>query len=247
MSVLDTILRAKRDEVTLLHQPQTRDAVHAAALAAPPPRDFTGALRRGGRLAVVAELKRRSPSKGDLAPDLDPAATAASYARGGAAALSVLTDQLFFGGTVEDLRHARHAAPNTPALRKDFVIDADQVYESRAIGADAVLLIVAAVPDRGLLGELHELAGDLGLAALVEAHDEAELDVALALGAAVVGVNARDLGTFDEDLGVAERLAARIPTDVVAVAESAIRIPADAARVAAAGYDAVLVLSLIHI
>jgi indole-3-glycerol phosphate synthase len=241
MSVLDTILRAKRDEVTLLHQPQTRDAVHAAALAAQPPRDFTGALRRGGRLAVVAELKRRSPSKGDLAPDLDPAATAASYARGGAAALSVLTDHLFFGGTVEDLRQARQAAPNTPALRKDFVIDADQVYESRAIGADAVLLIVAAVPDRGLLRELHELAGDLGLAALVEAHDEAELDVALALGAAVVGVNARDLGTFDEDLGVAERLAARIPADVVAVAESAIRNPADAARVAAAGYDAVLV------
>jgi indole-3-glycerol phosphate synthase len=241
MSVLDEILRAKRDEVTLLHQPQARDAVHEAALAAPPPRDFTGALRRGGQLAVIAELKRRSPSKGDLAPDLDPAATAATYAQGGAAALSVLTDQLFFGGSVEDLAQARAAAPDIPVLRKDFVIDADQLYESRAIGADAVLLIVAAVPDPGLLRDLHELAGAIGLAVLVEAHDEAELDVALALGAAVVGVNARDLGTFNEDLGVAERLAARIPTDVIAVAESAIRSAADAERMAGVGYDAVLV------
>jgi len=241
MSVLDDILRAKRDEVTLLHQPQARDAVHEAALTAPPPRDFTGALRRGGRLAVIAELKRRSPSKGDLAPDLDPASTAAAYARGGAAALSVLTDHLFFGGTVDDLREARAAAPDTPALRKDFVIDADQLYESRAIGADAVLLIVAAVPDRGLLRELHGLAGELGLGVLVEAHDEAELDVALGLDPTVVGVNARDLGTFEEDLGVAERLAARIPPPVVAVAESAIRGAADADRVAGAGYDAVLV------
>jgi indole-3-glycerol phosphate synthase len=241
MSVLDDILRAKRDEVTLLHQPQARDAVREAALAAPPPRDFTSALRRDRRLAVIAELKRRSPSKGDLAPDLDPASTAATYARGGAAALSVLTDQLFFGGTVEDLRQARAAAPETPVLRKDFVIDADQLYESRAIGADAVLLIVAAVPDRGLLRELHGLAGELGLAVLVEAHDEGELDVALGLEPAVIGVNARDLGTFEEDLGVAERLAPRIPPAVVAVAESAIRGGTDAARVAGAGYDAVLV------
>ena len=241
MSVLDDILRAKRDEVTLLHQPQARDAVHEAALAAPPARDFTGALRHGGQLAVIAELKRRSPSKGELAPDLDPVATAATYARAGAAALSVLTDQLFFGGSIDDLRQARAAAPDTPVLRKDFLIDADQLYESRAIGADAVLLIVAAVPDPGLLRDLHELAGAIGLAVLVEAHDEPELDVALALGAAVVGVNARDLGTFNEDLGVAERLAARIPTDVIAVAESAIRSAADAERMARVGYDAVLV------
>jgi indole-3-glycerol phosphate synthase len=153
----------------------------------------------------------------------------------------VLTDQPFFGGTIEDLRAARAAAPATPALRKDFVIDADQVYESRAVGADAILLIVAAVPDPGVRRDLHELAGELGLAVLVETHDAAELEAALALGPGVVGVNARDLGTFDEDLGGAERLAARIPPDVVAVAESAIRAPDDAKRMAAAGFDAVLV------
>ena len=241
MSVLADILAAKRDEVTLLHQPQTRDAIHAAALAAPPARDFTGALRRDDQLAVIAELKRRSPSKGDLAPDLDPATTAAAYAAGGAAALSVLTDRVFFGGSVDDVRQARAAAPATPALRKDFVIDADQLYESRAIGADAVLLIVAAIPDRGLLADLHDLAGEVGLATLVETHDGAELDVALSVGARVVGVNARDLGTFEEDLGAAETLATRLPPDVVAVAESAIRTPDDAKRMAAAGFDAVLV------
>jgi indole-3-glycerol phosphate synthase len=241
MGVLDEILAAKRDEVTLLHQPPTRDAIHAAALAAPAPRDFVGALQRGDQLAVIAELKRRSPSKGDLAPDLDPAATAAAYQQGGAAALSVLTDRLFFGGSVDDLREARSAASDTPALRKDFTIDVDQLYESRAIGADAVLLIVAAVPDRGALRELHELAGALHLGALVEVHNEDELEVALELGARVVGVNARDLGTFAEDLSVAERLAARIPRAVVAVAESAIRAVADARRMADAGFDAVLV------
>jgi indole-3-glycerol phosphate synthase len=241
MSVLDEILAAKRDEVTLLHQPPTRDAIRAGALAAPPPRDFVAALRGSEHLAVIAELKRRSPSKGDLAPDLDPAATAAAYAAGGAAALSVLTDRVFFGGSVEDLRRARDAAPDTPVLRKDFTIDADQVYETRAIGADAVLLIVAAVPDDALLRDLHDLAGELGLAALVEAHDNAELERALTVGARVVGVNARNLATFDEDLAGVARLAARIPPDVVAVAESAIRVPDDAAQMAAVGFDAVLV------
>jgi indole-3-glycerol phosphate synthase len=241
MTVLDDILAAKRDEVTLLHQPPARDAIRKAALAAPPPRDFTGALRHGDHVAVIAEFKRRSPSKGDLAPDLDPATTASAYAAGGAAALSVLTDQLFFGGSVHDLEVARAAAPDTPALRKDFTIDVDQVYESRAIGADALLLIVAAVPDVAELTDLHTLAAELGLDVLVEAHDEAELDVALGVGARVVGVNARDLGTFAEDLSVAERLAAQIPPDVVAVAESAIRTVDDARRVAAVGFDAVLV------
>lgn len=241
MSVLDDILAAKRDEVTLLHQPATRDAIRAAALAAPAPRDFTGALRRSERLAVIAELKRRSPSKGDLAPDLDPAATAAAYAGGGATALSVLTDRVFFGGSVDDLGQARDAAPQVPVLRKDFTIDIDQVYETRAIGADAILLIVAAVPDDALLRDLHDLAGELGLAALVEAHDEAELERALDLGAQIVGVNARNLATFDEDLAGVARLAATIPPDVVAVAESAIRVPADAAQMAGVGFDAVLV------
>ncbi|MGQ0804588.1 MAG: indole-3-glycerol phosphate synthase TrpC [Actinomycetota bacterium] len=241
MGVLAEILAAKRDEVTLLHQPETRDAIRQAALDAPEPRDFAGALRRpDGTLAVVAEIKRRSPSKGELAPELDPAETARAYESGGAAALSVLTDRPFFGGSVEDLREAR-AATRLPALRKDFTIDETQVLEARAIGADALLLIVAALPDDSVLADLHAFAGEVGLAALVEVHDDAELDRALAVDAAVVGVNCRDLGTFAEDLAVAERLATRVPPDVIAVAESAIRAPADAGRMAGAGFDAVLV------
>jgi indole-3-glycerol phosphate synthase len=239
--VLAEILAAKRDEVTLLHQPQTRDAIRRAALAAPAPRDLAATLRRpDGRVAVIAEIKRCSPSKGDLAPDLDAAVTAKAYEAGGAVALSVLTDRPFFGGSVDDLQSAREAT-SLPVLRKDFTLDEIQVLEARAIGADALLLIASALPDDALLAELHGFAGDLGLTALVEVHDEAELDRALAAGAVVIGVNCRDLATFGEDLGVAERLAQRMPPDVIAVAESAIRAPADAERMGAAGYDAVLV------
>ncbi|HEY4398857.1 MAG TPA: indole-3-glycerol phosphate synthase TrpC [Acidimicrobiia bacterium] len=241
MSVLEEILAAKRAELAMLHESEARDTLRRAALEAPPARDFAGALRRpDGRLAVVAEIKRRSPSKGDLAPGLDPAAVAKAYETGGAAALSVLTDRPFFGGSVDDL-HAARAAVEIPVLRKDFTIDETQVYESRAIGADAVLLIVAALNDDGLLTGLRELAEEVAIVALVEAHDDAELDRALAAGASIVGVNARDLGTFGEDLGLSERLADRIPADVIAMAESAIRAPADAERMADAGYDAVLV------
>jgi indole-3-glycerol phosphate synthase len=241
MTVLDEILSAKRDEVTLLHRPQVRGLLRTEALAAPPARDFAGALRpANGNVAVVAEIKRRSPSKGDLALDLDPAATAAAYAAGGAACLSVLTDGPYFGGSVDDLRAAR-AACGLPVLRKDFVIDEVQVFETRAVGADAMLLIVAAIPDDRLLTDLHSLAADLGLAVLVETHDAAELERALGIGARIVGVNARDLGTFDEDLGVGERLVARVPADVIAVAESAIRSRGDVERMARSGFDAVLV------
>ncbi len=241
MSVLDEILAAKRAELALLQESEARGTLRRAALDAPPARDFASALRRAdGRLAVVAEIKRRSPSKGDLAPGLDPPVVAKAYETGGAAALSVLTDQPFFGGSVDDLQGAR-AAVEIPALRKDFTIDETQVYESRAIGADAVLLIVAALTDDGLLTGLRELAEEVGIVALVEAHDDAELERALAAGASIVGVNARDLGTFGEDLGLSERLADRIPGEVTAVAESAIRAPADAERMAEAGYDAVLV------
>jgi indole-3-glycerol phosphate synthase len=245
MSVLDEILAQKRDEVTVLHEPGARAVVRKAALSAGPTRGFESHLceraRDAGTLAVIAEIKRRSPSKGDLAPDLDAGETATAYERGGAACLSVLTDRPFFGGSVADLQDARAAASGTPVLRKDFTIDPDQVYETRGIGADALLLIMAAIPDDGLLRDLHTLALELGLDVLVEAHDDAELDRALALGATCVGVNARNLETFAEDLGVAERLVARIPATVVAVAESAIRAIADADRVAAAGFDAVLV------
>jgi indole-3-glycerol phosphate synthase len=241
MSVLDEILAAKRAELALLQESEARDTLRRAALDAPPSRDFAGALRRvDGMLAVIAEIKRRSPSKGDLAPHLDPAVSAKAYESGGAAALSVLTDLPFFGGSVDDLQRAR-ANVEIPALRKDFIIDETQVYEARAVGADAVLLIAAALPDDALLTGLRMLAGELGLAALVEVHDEAEVDRALAAGATIVGVNARDLGTFGEDLGVCERLSSRVPPDVTAVAESAIRAPDDARRMADSGYDAVLV------
>ncbi len=241
MTVLDEILARKRDEVTMLHRPAVRDLLRREALAAPPARDFAGALRgTDGHLAVIAEIKRRSPSKGDLAPDLDPAATATAYAAGGASCLSVLTDGPGFGGSVADLQAARRVV-DVPVLRKDFTIDEVQVYETRAIGADAILLIVAAIADDALLADLHALASELGLAVLVETHDARELDRALGIGARIVGVNARDLGTFVEDLGLGEQLVGRFPADVVAVAESAIRSTDDAARMATAGFDAVLV------
>ena len=241
VNVLDRILATKRDEVTVLRQPQTRDLLRKTALDAPAPRDFRAALRRrGGTVAVIAELKRRSPSKGDLAPDLDPATTAKAYEVGGAAALSILTDGPYFGGSVADLQAARDAT-ELPVLRKDFTIDEVQIYEARAIGADAVLLIVAALPDDALLRDLHGLAVELGLAVLVEAHNVVEVDRAVAAGAGIVGVNSRDLTTFNEDLGVAESMATLLPAATIAVAESAIRSPEDATRMAAAGFDAVLV------
>jgi indole-3-glycerol phosphate synthase len=241
MGVLDEILDTKRDEVTVLHRPQTADLLRTTALAAPPTRDFAAALRRmDGKLAVISEIKRRSPSKGALAPELDAAVTAKEYERGGAAAVSVLTDRVYFGGTVEDLQAVSESI-SLPVLRKDFTIDPVQVYETRAIGADAVLLILSALPDDDLVRDLQELAWSLGLAVLVEAHDPAEVDRALALEARIVGVNARNLSTFDEHLDLVAGLAARIPVDVTAVAESAIRAPEDAARMAAAGFDAVLV------
>jgi indole-3-glycerol phosphate synthase len=241
MAILDEILATKRDEVTVLHQPATRAVIMTAVHDAPPARDFAAALRRpDGRLAVVAEIKRRSPSKGDLAPGLDPESTARVYEAGGAAALSVLTDQPFFGGAISDLQVAREATA-LPALRKDFVIDEVQVFESRAVGADAVLLIVAALPDDGLLSDLHALALELGLAALVETHDEHEIERAVTVGAQIVGINSRSLQTFAEDLAIAERLVARVPAGVVRIAESAVRSIDDARRMAEVGFDAVLV------
>jgi indole-3-glycerol phosphate synthase len=241
LTVLDEILATKIDEVTLLRQPQTRDLLHERALGAPPARDFAGALRRAdGKLAVIGELKRRSPSRGDLAPDLEPGTTAKAYEAGGAAALSVLTDRPYFGGSVADMQAARDAT-GLPVLRKDFTIDEIQVYEARAIGADAVLLICAALPDDALLADLRALARELGMAALVETHDAAEIDRALGADAEIVGVNSRDLATFSEDLDVAAALASRLPAGVIAVAESAIRAADDARRMADAGFDAVLV------
>ena len=239
MSVLDQILETKREEIGRLRR--RASALQAAAAASRPPRDFAGALRRpDGCLAVIAEIKRRSPSKGVLAPDLEPAGTARCYAAGGAAALSVLTDGPWFGGSLDDLASAREAVA-LPVLRKDFTLDPLQVVEARAAGADAVLLITAALPDDAALAELAAAAAELGLGALVEVDDEAGLERAVQAGARIVGVTNRDLRTFGEDLSTAERLAARIPDGVVSVAESAIRSPADARRMAEAGFDAVLV------
>ncbi|MBK5287022.1 MAG: indole-3-glycerol phosphate synthase TrpC [Acidimicrobiia bacterium] len=241
MTVLDRILTTKRDEVTVLRHPQTRDLLRATALDAPPTRDFRAALRRAdAHPGLIAEIKRRSPSKGDLAPDLDPAAFAAEYAAGGATALSVLTDAPYFGGAIADLQAAREAV-DLPVLRKDFILDEVQVYESRAVGADAVLLILSALPDDSLVDDLAGLAAALGLAVLVEAHDDAEVARGVALGAAIIGVNARNLGTFAEDLDGSVSLIAGIPAGTIAVAESAIRTPDDAARMAEAGFDALLV------
>jgi indole-3-glycerol phosphate synthase len=212
----------------------------AQALETPPPRPFALALQQGAAgLSVIAEVKRRSPSKGALAAGLDPAALAHAYARGGAACLSVLTDAAFFGGSVADLAAAR-AASGLPVLRKDFTVAPVDVCDARLMGADAVLLIVAALSDDELTS-LYELAGRLGLDALVEVHDESELERALALGPRLVGVNQRDLATFALDPLRALRLASEIPPGVVAVAESGIRGVDDARRLADAGYDAILV------
>ena len=241
VTVLDEILVSKMDEVTVLREPRTRDLLRGRALDAPPTRSFATALRRAdGTLAVIGEVKRRSPSKGDLAPDLDPGSVARAYETGGAGALSVLTDVRWFGGAVSDLVAAREAV-DIPVLRKDFVIDEIQVYETRAMGADAMLLICAALPDDGHLADLHGLACELGLAVLVETHDAAEIERAGNLGAGIVGVNNRDLATFAEDLSLGASLAARIPGEAIAVAESAVRSAADASGMAAAGFDAVLV------
>src|SRR5581483_3609299 len=180
-----------------------------------------------------------SPSKGPLAEDLDPAALARAYAEGGAAALSVLTDCDFFRGSPEDLAAARSAV-DLPVLRKDFTVGPADVFDARIMGADAVLLIVAALSE-GELAELIGLADDVGVAALVEVHDEAEAERALASGAGIVGVNQRDLVTFEVDTARAERVARSIPGSVVRVAESGIRNAGDVERLAAAGFDAVLV------
>jgi indole-3-glycerol phosphate synthase len=208
------------------------------AAAAPPLRDFAGALRGDG-LTCIAEIKRRSPSKGDLDPALQPDLVAKEYVAGGAACLSVLTDVDHFGGSPADLASARQAS-GLPVLRKDFTVQEADVVDARLMGADAVLLIVAALDD----DELRRCAGraaELGLATLVEVHDEAELERALAAGARIVGVNQRDLHTFEVDHERACALAGRIPAGVLAVAESGIRGTGDARRLAGAGYDAILV------
>jgi len=212
------------------------------AVAAYTPKDFVGALRRP-QLAVIAEMKQRTPSMGVLSEDYRPADIAHAYADGGAAAISVLTHMAGFGGRVEHIRAVR-AATDLPILRKDFVTDPYEVAEARACGADAVLLVVAAF-ERTLLRDLIGVTKSRGLAALVEVHDEREAAAALDAGANAIGVNHRDLRTFEVDLSLTERLRKLVPKEVIVVAESGIRSAADARRMREAGADAILVGELL--
>jgi indole-3-glycerol phosphate synthase len=238
MSVLDDIVVGVRQDLAARQRHTSHADLQAALADVDPPRDPMRHLRAPGS-SVIAEVKRRSPSKGDLAEIADPAALARQYAAGGAAAISVLTEERRFGGSLDDLRAVR-AAVDVPLLRKDFLVEPYQVLEARAAGADLVLLIVAALDD-DTLRRLHDQARELGLTVLVEVHDEAETDRAVALGAELVGVNARNLKTLDIDQDVFGRLAPRIPDDRVKVAESGIFGPTDVARHVAEGARAVLV------
>ena len=236
-TVLDRIVEAHRRAAA--EDQRAIESLAQQAASAPPVRDFRAALRREGGVAVIAEIKRRSPSKGDLAPDLVPASLAKAYETGGAAALSVLTDEEFFGGSAADLAEAR-AAVELPVLRKDFTVSERDVYDARIMGADAILLIASALATSEL-ARFGEVAAGLGLTVMVEVHDAAELTKAVAAGADVIGVNQRDLRTFDVDRDRAADLSSGIPDGVVKVAESGIRDAADAVRLHAAGYDAILV------
>ena len=218
-------------------------ALAAAARRQGAGRDFEGALRAcgtsGHRVALIAEIKRRSPSRGDIDANLDPAQVARDYSAGGAAALSVLTDGPHFLGSAQDLCSAR-AAVGLPVLRKDFTVSEADLYDARAMGADAVLLIVALLGDSELAA-FSERAGELSMAALVEVHDERELERALRVGARLVGVNQRDLHSFEVDRERALRLASLMPEGTLAVAESGIETPEQVEQLREAGFDAVLV------
>jgi indole-3-glycerol phosphate synthase len=236
VATLDAILRSTRDRVARL-RPRARELERRAS-AAPAPPPFAPCLA-GATVGVIAEVKRRSPAAGAIRDDLDPVAHARAYARGGAVAISVLTDERYFGGSLDDLARVA-AAVAVPVLRKDFIVDALQLYEARAAGASAVLLIARALPEPELAA-LARAARELGLAVVVEAHSEAELDAALGVAPTAVGVNSRDLATFAVDLALAERLLARVPPGVPAVAESGVETRADVERLAAAGAELVLV------
>lgn len=240
--ILARILERKREEIAEGARAVPLAEMRRRAADAPAPRGFRSALETKigeGGPAVIAELKRASPSRGVIRHDYDPARIAAGYERGGAAALSVLTDRDFFQGAPDHLRAAR-AATALPVLRKDFIVDPWQVHEARAMGADCVLLIVAALDDEPLR-ELAELAGELGLDTLVEVHDEAELERALGIPAPLIGINNRDLRTFETSLATTERLAARVPADRRTVTESGIASRDDVARLRARDVHAFLV------
>lgn len=237
-SILARILAARRRRVekAMAHTPESELRRRAAACA--PARDFAASLRRPP-YALIAEIKKRSPSRGMLRADLDPAALAGKYARGGATALSVVTEPDFFDGDSAWLSKIREAV-TCPLLQKDFFFSPWQVWESRVLGADAILVILAMIDD-GAAGALLEAAAEAGMQALVEVHDESEAARAARLGARIVGVNNRNLATFQVALEVSERLAAHLPSDAIKVSESGIGSAQDCRRLSAAGYQAFLV------
>ncbi len=238
VSVLDDILDGVRADLAERQQAVPLDRLKQAAARSSSPRDVAGAFS-GPEVAVIAEVKRASPSKGALAAIADPAGLAVDYEAGGARVISVLTEQRRFGGSLEDLAAVRDAV-GVPLLRKDFIISAYQLWEARAHGADLVLLIVAALEQNALVS-LVERATSIGLVPLVEVHTEAELDRALDAGATVLGINARNLATLEVDRGVFGQLAPKVPDGVIKIAESGVRGPHDLLAYAAAGADAVLV------
>ncbi len=238
MSILAEIVRNKQRRLDAVITAEALTEMRGAAHSAPPPLDFVATLR-ADTVQVIAEIKRASPSQGALNPDLEVAALAAEYERSGAAAISVLTDEDYFGGSIEDLQAAR-AAVALPLLRKDFIISEYQIYEARAAGADAILLILAAL-DPPILEALLGLTHELGMAALVEVHTHQELGIALTAGAGLIGINNRDLHTLEVSLDTFADLARRVPPACTLVSESGIHCRADVEYVSQGGAEAVLV------
>jgi len=237
--ILSEILSSKRREIEALNSPEQRRKIEQKLLQAPGPRGFRAALASGGGFRVIAEIKKASPSRGVLVAEFDPASISREYVSGGAAALSVLTDAPFFQGSLADLSKVLDAA-TLPVLRKDFILDESQVEESRAWGADAVLLIASTL-DTAALERLVRRVTALGMDALVEVHDERELSRALDAGAVMVGVNNRNLSTFQLSLKVSLDLVGRIPPGILRVSESGVTSRADLELLSRAGYEAFLI------
>jgi indole-3-glycerol phosphate synthase len=243
MSILNEIYAYKRQELEKHISSYALEDIRNAASGSPMPRDFIGALKNGrapGYPALIAEVKHRSPSRGILLADFDPLLLARSYAANGAAAISVLTDEHFFGGSIQDLQQIAEIPENKPILRKDFIFHPYQVYESRLVGADAVLLIAAMLP-ASVLTELYNLASELGMGVLVEVHSKSEVFTALELKPGMLGINNRDLDTFEVNLETTLSLRSLVPPGVCLVSESGIHNYQDVQRLAAAGIDAILV------
>lgn len=242
MNILDEIFSYKRAEIDLIQRKIPFDEVRRAAEAAPPALDFIGVLKARSALwpALIAEIKHASPSRGVLVEDFDPIHLAQIYQGNGASAVSILTDEHYFQGSLENLRCVRQTLPDMPVLRKDFICDPYQVCEARAAGADAILLIAASL-EPSLLNDLHQMANQLGMAALVEIHNQSEMDRALSCSPALVGINNRDLRDFTVRIETSLDLRPRIPAEICLVSESGIHSAQDVRRLACAGFNAILI------